>query len=180
MYVNIYVYTYTYIYIDVPVCMFKFVCVRACVRARVCMRVRGQPDLCFLLYRFFYTWAGPGAPDPCAPRVCRTSTLPPTLTSARLPTRAWVVVRTVVAPPMSVVECGVWGFVRVIICLWCCSCGVVVCVTCFSGYRCRPRSATLRSSRFCRLRCERCSNSPSLPSQHRATSSRASGSTRWR
>jgi len=39
-----------------------------------------------------------------------------------------VVVRTVVAPLLSVVECGVGGFVRVVICLWCCSCGVVLVV----------------------------------------------------
>jgi len=47
-------------------------------------------------------------------------------------TRAWVVVRTVVAPPLGVVECGVGGFVRVVVCLCCCSCRVVVFVTCFS------------------------------------------------
>jgi len=46
----------------------------------------------------------------------------------------WVVVRTVVAPPLSVVECWVRGFVHVVVCLWCCSCRVVVCVTCFSSY----------------------------------------------
>jgi len=68
------------------------------------------------------------------PRLRRTSTLPRTLTSARPPTRAWVVVRTVVAPPLSVVECGMGGFVRVVVCLCCCSCCVVVCVTCFSCY----------------------------------------------
>jgi len=48
------------------------------------------------------------------------------------PTREWVVVRTVVAPPLSVVECGVGRFVRVVVCVWCCSCRVVVCVTWFS------------------------------------------------
>jgi len=61
------------------------------------------------------------------PRARRTSTLPPTLTSAPPPTRAWVVVRTVIAPPSSVVECGVGGFIRVVVCLWCCSFRVVVC-----------------------------------------------------
>jgi len=39
---------------------------------------------------------------------------PPTLTSARPPTQAWEVARTVVAPPSSVVKClwgvFVWGF----------------------------------------------------------------------
>jgi len=54
---------------------------------------------------------------------------PPTLTLARPPTRVWVVVRTVVAPLLSVVESGVGGFVRVVVCLWCCACPVVVCVT---------------------------------------------------
>jgi len=48
------------------------------------------------------------------PRPRRTSTLPPTLTSARPPTRVWEVARTVVAPPSSVVKCLwevlVWGF----------------------------------------------------------------------
>jgi len=39
------------------------------------------------------------------PRPLRTSTLPPTLTSARPPTRAWEVARTVVAPPSSVFKC---------------------------------------------------------------------------
>ena len=71
--------------------------------------------------------------------VCVCVDLRPSLhmcVSARPPTRAWVVVRTVVVPPLSAVECcGVGGFVRVVVCLWCCSCGVVVCVTCFSCYR---------------------------------------------
>ena len=38
--------------------------------------------------------------------------------------------RAIVAPPLSVVECGVGWFVRVVVCLWCCSCLVVVRVTC--------------------------------------------------
>jgi len=79
------------------------------------------------------------------------STLPPTLTSARPPTRVWEVVSTVAAPPSIVVKCGgggslcgrVWCFsCRVLCCvvvvlflscrvLWC-SCCVFVCVTCFS------------------------------------------------
>jgi len=80
------------------------------------------------------------------PRV-NPSTLPPTLTSARPLTRAWVVVRTVVAPPLSVVECGVGGgggggVVRVVVHLWCYSCRVVVCVTCFSCYRVRAKRTT--------------------------------------
>jgi len=68
-----------------------------------------------------------------------TSTLPPTLTSARPPTRAWEVARTVVAPPSSVVKClwgvFVWGF-RVLFLSRVCvsgvlfSVGVWVCVTC--------------------------------------------------
>jgi len=32
-----------------------------------------------------------------------------TITAGGPPTRAWVVVRTVVGPPLSVVECGVGG-----------------------------------------------------------------------
>jgi len=63
---------------------------------------------------------------PGSPRPRRTSTLPPTLTSARPPTRAWEVARTVVAPPSSVVKClwgvFVWGLV-------CCSCRVCVSVS---------------------------------------------------
>jgi len=47
-----------------------------------------------------------------------------TLTSARPPTRAWEVARTVVAAPSSVVKC-LWGGVR----LGCCSRRVRVCVS---------------------------------------------------
>jgi len=71
------------------------------------------------------------------PRPRRTSTLPPTLTSARPPTRASEVARTVVAPPSSVVKC-LWGvFVWefgvlflscVCVCRGCCSPSVCVCV----------------------------------------------------
>jgi len=54
------------------------------------------------------------APPPVFTGLRRTSTLPLTLTSARPPTRAWEVARTVVAPPSSVVKClwevFVWGF----------------------------------------------------------------------
>jgi len=50
----------------------------------------------------------------------QTSTLPLTLTSARPPTRAWEVARTVVAPPLSVVKClwevFVWGSCRARVC----------------------------------------------------------------
>jgi len=60
------------------------------------------------------------------------------------PRRGWWVVRTVVPPPLSLVECGVG--VRVVVCVWSCSCCVFVrvvlfcswcvfvCVTCFSSY----------------------------------------------
>jgi len=63
-------------------------------------------------------------------------TLPLTLTSARPPTRAWEVARTVVAPPSSVVKClwevFVWGVVLVVcvcvcVCHNCCSLSVCVC-----------------------------------------------------
>jgi len=47
-----------------------------------------------------------------------------------------LVVRTVDAPPLSVVKCGVGGWF-VWLCVWCCSCGVV-CVTCFSCYIAEP------------------------------------------
>jgi len=65
---------------------------------------------------------------------------PPTLTSARLPTLVWEVVRTVAAPPSIVVKCGGVVVLRVVVCgvvlvvscvVWCCSCCVFVCVTCF-------------------------------------------------
>jgi len=50
----------------------------------------------------------------------QTSTLPLMLTSARPPTRAWEVARTVVAPPLSVVKCllevFVWGSCRARVC----------------------------------------------------------------
>jgi len=57
------------------------------------------------------------------------SSLPPTLTSARPPTRVWEVVRTVAAPPPIVVQCGGGGSS----CgrLWCCSCRDVCCVVLF-------------------------------------------------
>jgi len=66
--------------------------------------------------------------------------LPPTLTSARPPTRAWEVERTVVAPPSSVVKClcgvFVWGFgvlfllcvrgvVSLLVCV--CVCDLLIC-----------------------------------------------------
>jgi len=51
----------------------------------------------------------------------QTSTLPLMLTSARPPTRAWEVARTVVAPPLSVVKClwevFVWGSCRARVCV---------------------------------------------------------------
>jgi len=71
------------------------------------------------------------------PRPRRTSTLPPTLTSARPPTRAWEVARTVVAAPSSGVKClwevFVWGVVLVVCvcvcrCRGCCSLSGCVCV----------------------------------------------------
>jgi len=50
----------------------------------------------------------------------QTSILPLMLTSARPPTRAWEVARTVVAPPLSVVKClwevFVWGSCRARVC----------------------------------------------------------------
>jgi len=50
----------------------------------------------------------------------QTSTLPLMLTSARPPTRAWEVARTVVAPPVSVVKClwkvFVWRSCRARVC----------------------------------------------------------------
>ena len=59
----------------------------------------------------------------------RTSALPPTLTSARPPTRVWEVVDTVAAPPSIVVNWGVgffvWSFVVLFLscvcvcCSWC-------------------------------------------------------------
>jgi len=83
----------------------------------------------------------------------RTSTLPPTLTSAQPPTRVWEVVRTAAAPPSILVKCGVMvlrvvvcGVVLVVSCrvscgvwcwgyacgrVWCCSCRVVCCVVLF-------------------------------------------------
>jgi len=63
------------------------------------------------------------------PGARRTWTQPPTLTSARPPTRAWVVVRTVVARPLSVVDCVCGGGGRSCDCLFvglflscCCVC----------------------------------------------------------
>jgi len=61
--------------------------------------------------------------------------LPPTLTSARPPTRVWEVVHTVAAPPSIVVECGgwffVWSFVALFLsCRVLCSCGVVLVASC--------------------------------------------------
>jgi len=60
------------------------------------------------------------------------------------PTRAWVVVRTVAAPPSILDKCGgggggfrvvVCGVVLVVACVvWVCSCCVFVCVTCFSSH----------------------------------------------
>jgi len=35
----------------------------------------------------------------------------------------------------ALLSVGWGGVVRVVVCLWCCSCRVVVCVTCFSCYR---------------------------------------------
>jgi len=67
------------------------------------------------------------------PRPRRTSTLPLTLTSARPPTRAWEMARTVVAPPSSVVKRlwgVVWGFGGLFLsCVCVCVCvgGVVLC-----------------------------------------------------
>ena len=66
------------------------------------------------------------------------STLPLTLTSARPPTPAWEVARTVVAQPSSVVKClwevFVWGFGVLFLscacvcrCRGCCSLSVCVC-----------------------------------------------------
>jgi len=50
----------------------------------------------------------------------QTSTLPLMLTSARPPTRAWEMARTVVAPPLSVVKClwevFVWESCRARVC----------------------------------------------------------------
>jgi len=63
-------------------------------------------------------WACRGALARPGPR--QTSTLPLMLTSARPPTRAWEVARTVVAPPLSVVKClwevFVWGSCRARVC----------------------------------------------------------------
>jgi len=72
-------------------------------------------------------------------QMARTSTLPPTLTSARPPTRAWEVARTIVALPSSVVKClwgvFVWGFGVLFLSCVCVSgvlfsVGVCVCVIC--------------------------------------------------
>jgi len=57
----------------------------------------------------------------CLPLILQP--LPPTLTSARPPTRVWEVVRTVAAPPSIVVKCRGGGSSRGR--LWCCSCRVV-------------------------------------------------------
>ena len=54
-----------------------------------------------------------------------------------------MVVRTVFAPLLSVVESVVGGFVRVVVCSWCCSCRVVVCVNCFSSGRAGGESRLL-------------------------------------
>jgi len=65
-------------------------------------------------------WACWGAPDPSAPRAASDFDIPLMLTSARPPTRAWEVARTVVAPPLSVVKClwevFVWGSCRARVC----------------------------------------------------------------
>jgi len=68
-----------------------------------------------------------GRGDTHLTRARRTSTLPPTLTSARPPTRVWEVVRTVAEPPSIVVKCG--GVVlRVVVC------GVVLVVPCVAFF----------------------------------------------
>ena len=81
-------------------------------------KVQGQHTHTSLRGQYVFTLerSGPaGARRTLArPRPRRTSSLPPTLISARPPTRAWEVARTAVAPPSSVVKCLwgvlVWGF----------------------------------------------------------------------
>jgi len=107
-------------------------------RARVCAGVGGvllcrcvrcACDLLIVLYIYLYLYLYLSiysiAPASCAP--FGVSSIPIyiyiyiyMLTSARPPTRAWEVARTVVAPPLSVVKClwevFVWGSCRARVC----------------------------------------------------------------
>jgi len=72
-----------------------------------------------------------------------------------LPSSNAEVVRTVAAPPSIVAQCGGgWFFVRSFVALfwscvvWCCSCRVFVCVTCFSS---NAPSVSLQVSRRWRV-----------------------------
>ena len=119
MYIYIYIYIYIHTYIHIYICIYHSAAAILFTPLMLTVPTCPSSHLCSQLRRG-------GQPLARADSSSHHSHSPPT--------RAWVVVRTVVAPPLSVVGCGVGGFVRVVVCVWCCSCRVVMGVTCFSCY----------------------------------------------
>ena len=135
IYTYIYIYVYIYIYICIHLYIYIYIyCSIAWAWARVSALRVWCGDVCPAKLRPLL--GADGTVTVLKLSECEESITPPTttspLTSARPPTRAWEVARTVVAPPSSVVKClwevFVWGVVLVVcVCVCVVVGGVVLC-----------------------------------------------------